>query len=497
MHNLARLRDLLTRPAQADARDAASVGAPNVLVISDLHLGEDVKPYSVGYLRHLARLERELEDFLDHYTRTRHDGRPWRLIVNGDMVDFMSVCLLPEGEVDPTITEDERKFGLGSGPQQTKRKLEEVVRRHPGVFRQLARFIASGNELVIVLGNHDMEFHWTVVQDAFREALHRFACELYEMTPSEDSRSAIFAQVSFHPWFYYERDLLYVEHGHQYDEYCSFDYILNPESPRREGGILLSIGHTAIRYFVNLIPDMDPHGQEEWTLPAYLRWAAGQGLRGLVRLIYYYCLMIWRMLGIWHDLRERAQDLRRRQEHEARLRELALRYQMDEQLLKRLEALKRPMVLRDLFALVQTLFLDRFALAMLWGLSSAAALLWAPAAGKIAIPVLATALAVLGNRLLARRRDLDPGKKLARVPGAIQSIVHTRFIVFGHSHDPVAQPLPEGAWYFNTGTWVPAERPGLLHAFTHLLIRRSDAGAVAQLCQWRNGGSLAYPNAAK
>jgi len=458
---------------------------PNILIISDLHLGEDVKPYSVRHLRHLARLERELEDFLDHYTRARDDDRPWRLIVNGDMVDFMSVCLLPSAEEDSRA--EERRFGLGTGPLETKRKLEMVVQRHPGVFRKLARFVAAGNQLVIILGNHDVEFHWAVVQDTFKEALYRFACEDGEL-----ARPEIEARISFHPWFYCERDLLYVEHGHQYDDYCSFDYILNPEAPRREDGILLSIGHAAIRYFVNLIPDMDPHGQEEWTLLGYLRWALGQGLRGLVRLIYYYCLMIWRLLGLWRELRERALDLKRRQEHFARLKQLAERYQIDEQTLLRLEALKRPMVLRDFFALIQMLFLDRFALGVLWLGATVVSLVEAPGLWKPVLPLLWTAGALMCNQLLSRRRDLDPAKKLARVPQAIRQIVKTPYVVFGHSHDPVAQPLEDGAWYFNTGTWVPAERPGLLHAFTHLLIRRTGEGARAELCQWRNGGSALY-----
>ena len=45
----------------------------NILVISDLHLGEDLRPggANVSYLRHLATLERELERFLAHYTSHR------------------------------------------------------------------------------------------------------------------------------------------------------------------------------------------------------------------------------------------------------------------------------------------------------------------------------------------------------------------------------------------------------------------------------------------
>src|ERR1700757_4733256 len=84
----------------------------NILVISDLHLGEDLRPggANVSYLRHLATLERELEKFLAHYSAHRLDGRPWRLVVNGDMVDFMSVMILPEAE-QVTDDEEDRLYG--------------------------------------------------------------------------------------------------------------------------------------------------------------------------------------------------------------------------------------------------------------------------------------------------------------------------------------------------------------------------------------------------
>src|SRR5215475_5756883 len=94
----------------------------NILVISDLHLGEDLRPgvASVSYLRRLARLERELVAFVAHYTERRLGGRPWRLVVNGDMVDFMSIQIMPDGaptsggaaDGDPTNDED-RRYGLG------------------------------------------------------------------------------------------------------------------------------------------------------------------------------------------------------------------------------------------------------------------------------------------------------------------------------------------------------------------------------------------------
>src|SRR5207247_1616473 len=89
----------------------------NILVISDLHLGESIKPNatSVSYLRQLARLDRELTAFLAHYRDHRIDGRPWRLVVNGDMVDFMSVHILPQAEASA----EERQYGLGYGEAQS------------------------------------------------------------------------------------------------------------------------------------------------------------------------------------------------------------------------------------------------------------------------------------------------------------------------------------------------------------------------------------------
>src|SRR5437879_6079233 len=137
----------------------------NILVISDLHLGEDLRPgvANVSYLRHLVKLERELQAFLVYHTQNRLEGKPWTLVVNGDMVDFMSVMILPE-EGATNGDEEDKLYGLGFGEQQSQKKLEKVIVRHQGVFGKLAEFLAAGNELVIVVGNHDFEFRYESVQ---------------------------------------------------------------------------------------------------------------------------------------------------------------------------------------------------------------------------------------------------------------------------------------------------------------------------------------------
>ena len=60
-----------------------------------------------------------------------------------------------------------------------------------------------------------------------------------------------------------------MEHGHQYDDYCSFDYWLNPVAPpsrpNQRPGIVMSLGGAGMRYFSNLMPDMNTYNQEDWT----------------------------------------------------------------------------------------------------------------------------------------------------------------------------------------------------------------------------------------
>src|SRR5207302_666413 len=103
----------------------------------------------------------------------------------------------------------------------------------------------------------DVEFYWDSVQQAFRDIL------VDKMGPIED-RPAYERAIQFHPWFYYQEGLCYIEHGHQYDEYCSFDYVLNPVEPEgldgsKKPSILLSIASAGARYVCNLVPSLDPH----------------------------------------------------------------------------------------------------------------------------------------------------------------------------------------------------------------------------------------------
>src|SRR5438067_1097717 len=103
----------------------------NVVVVSDVHLGEDLLPGASGRAaRDVALAETALADFARHLTRSRMDGRPWRLVINGDVLDLMCV---PDARGHlPTV----RK------PDIAKERIDLVVAHHRDVFEALARFVA-------------------------------------------------------------------------------------------------------------------------------------------------------------------------------------------------------------------------------------------------------------------------------------------------------------------------------------------------------------------
>jgi UDP-2,3-diacylglucosamine pyrophosphatase LpxH len=483
-----------------------STANANLLIISDLHLGEDIRPGIAGSLRHLVKLERELVAFLSHYTNERLGDRPWRLVINGDMVDFLGVCLLPGSGDIPAEghSAHESVWGLGSHPRAARAKMERVLERHAGVFRSLAAFVAAGNDLDIVVGNHDVEFHWPIVQETFKSGVAR-------LTPAGGSRVAeqVAGAIHFHPWFYFEENVAWIEHGHQYDGYCSFDYVLQPAVDQiaqaaNDGApapvvdedsqeILLNVASAGLRYVTNHTGGYK-EGQEAWTFFGYLGWGISLGWKGLMRLVTGFYLMSASMISQWHRFRAPATRAVRKLAHRARLKELAKQFALGEDALLAVDELRRAPLVQNLGKLLAALMLDKLAL---YGLASvlvmvfALALPWSWALGA----VLGTmAVATFASRRLERGREsLDPTANMHKVTREIRRRVHARFVVMGHTHAPQAVPLGDGGMYFNTGTWVqhddPAPGDTHAHAFTHVRILHEDTGPVAALCEWKDGAS--------
>ncbi len=476
-------------------------GNHNILVLSDLHLGEALAPTaSANIIRDLARAERHLVEFLDKYRRRRADGLPWKLIINGDMVDFLGICILPEKDsssLPAAPDSDDREYGLGRRRDAACVKVGVVVDPHRSFFRALVRFIAAGNTVEIIVGNHDTEFCWPEVQEKFRHAMG----EVWEGLPESSRPGAVDAKavcgaIGFHPWFYHEPGVVWVEHGHQYDECCSFDYNLHPVDG--DGvELITNVDTAAMRYVTNQIPGADPHGTEEWSFGGYLRLASGLGPRGAGRLARAYAHFTRALLSQWRTSRNRAVRRRRRAEHEAALAAMSRKHSLPLATLGELDSMHRRPVVTNLFRLMQVLMLDKILVGLTAILLTVAML--------VVLPLSWAALGALGNALAAqlllhrldRSRTVDSAIPLQIMPARIIEKIDARFVIMGHSHLPRAEQLAESAdmeprWYFNTGTWMPTGKQGLLRTFTHVVLRRGSRGPTAQLCQWRDGASRAF-----
>jgi hypothetical protein len=403
----------------------------------------------------------------------------------------MSVMILPTEKAEEGDDEEDRLYGLGFGERQSQKKMERVIARHQGVFKRLGEFVAAGNDLVIVVGNHDVEFHYPSVQRTLVEWL----CGLcVGIGADEAERLAFAARISFCPWFYYKEDLIYIEHGHQYDEYCSFDYLLHPVAPNpqrtlnKKSRIALSVAHAGMRYFANQIPDYDPHTAEHWGFGDYMKWAWAQGLRGGLRLAYFYGLLVWRLVELWYSLR--GVDAARRIVHHERLKELSAVWKMSEEKLLALDKLRREPVTRRFWKLLAALFIDRMLLGIV-AVATAGVLVGQLHGLWKAVGALATVVAFACiNQAMNHFRLESSASKMRAKTGLIQSLVCAPLIVFGHSHTPEIVHLEGGATYFNTGTWASEDGH---QSFTHLMVVSDENGVPkAELKQWLDGVSAPY-----
>jgi UDP-2,3-diacylglucosamine pyrophosphatase LpxH len=459
----------------------------DLLVISDLHLGEGLgRDAPID-----PRLEQELVAFLDHHRGPEREGptpRRWRLVVNGDAIDLVGMTILPAdvacaGELHP----DDQKYGLGGRSHAASVKVARVVEHHGDVIRALARFVGEGHDLALVVGNHDAELHWPGVQDTLRDGIAAaWDREPASRLPGARTADEVRAAVRFHEWFFLEDGVAWIEHGHQYDPYCSFEDALAPATDGQE--IDPNVGGMLLRYVTHQFGH-DVHDAWGFSFFGYLRMWWRQGLARGVGIGRGYRDMCMRLVAHWRQrLPERLAERRLRARE--RLVTMAANVRLSEERLLELAALWRPPHAADLGRLVRALMLDRLSLVLLGPLLACVPLLVLPHGWQLAgAGVLAFPLGAWFGTAITARESSDARSALRSTAGLIRRITGVPIVVMGHTHDPCAES-DAGGWYFNTGTWVAHADPR--KAFTHVRIEHTDAGVTALLCQWRGGASVAY-----
>jgi UDP-2,3-diacylglucosamine pyrophosphatase LpxH len=451
-------------PPGAEAKPARH----HLLVISDIHVGEYVKDVDrIGYIKGFSRQDESLCAFLEYHQTRWIDGVPWRLVINGDFIDFIAVTMRPGESAQQTrpglsLSEDEGRWGLDSSEEKAVWKLDRIADRHRMLFTYLADFIGHGNRVDLLYGNHDVEFWWPKVHDCFREHLRSvyFGGEAVNGVSEQE----FVDRVQFHPWFMYEPGRYYIEHGNQYDDFSSFEFRLSPLAPYDNKQLAMPVSHMAIRYFVNQYKGFRSHNKDNWTVRDYARWMRKQGLDNMREVFRLYIGFTSQMLTYANETRA-ADDEQLRAAHGATLEQVAARYKMPLESAQAIDKLRGEPITESFGRVFQTIGIDRQLLVLFWLLMAVVVFMipfgWAWTLGLWAAVGALGALSYkfwpwVRERYLGGNVITHVAPKVDDAARRIAEIIDVRYVMFGHTHKPRVNRVRQNppCWYLNSGSWL-------------------------------------------
>ncbi len=504
------LRERLEEARGRIETERARAGAQptcNLLVISDVHLGESIKEHArIDYLKRMADHDRDLCDFLDYYAQNPEGGKPWRLVINGDFLDFLTVTVKPSAHTQETqqaliLDEEEQLYGLSAREERAQWKFERIVDRHQLLFTYLADFVGRGHYLDVLYGNHDAEFYWQPAKDALVEALVRIFFGTEQVVGNDETRFA--SRIRFHEWFYCEPGRFYIEHGNQYDDFSSFRYRLCPVLPFQSDDLAMPASHLAIRYFVNQIESFTTHNKDNWTLLDFGRWMANEGWSTARHVLAAYARLSRKALNYTRQLQE-AEHFEVAATHKSRLEREAARYNLSPDVVAALDGLRHDPVHYTTGGTIQGSGLDQWGFGFTLLLLAIGACFLPTWYGKL-IGLLVVAILVMGASTVLRWvRDrflggaVEPviAPKLTEAGRKIAGILDVRYVLMGHSHKPLVEQVSDSppCWYINSGSWLAGrqkerhDKGQCQSPLTYVVLRDGSPiqGALMRWCQRSN-----------
>jgi UDP-2,3-diacylglucosamine pyrophosphatase LpxH len=474
---------------------APPAGAPreSLLVFSDVHLGSDLNDHGTSPRRSHG-IDSDLTKLLRHYAATPPVGERWRVVIAGDFIDFIGMTVKEEAghALSTALTDEEHRHGLGSAADHARAKLRRVVQRHGEVFDALSALVARGHALTLVHGNHDVEFHWDELKADFRQELLARAQADAQHGEAIDAADFL-ARIEFEPWFYYWKNVAYIEHGHQYDPYCASEHVMAPLSPLDPRRVMHGFSSTLLRYVVRQTHGMKEHGHEHLGVFDYVAFGLRLGVRGVGGLVSRFAAAVAELFALrrahFHEAMTTLKS-----EHERRVALLAEASRLGKDRLRALAALQAQPVTRSIPGILGSVLLDRLALGLLASIALAVVAVIGVFHGRVLYGALGVLAAwVIAHRYLSMQRQLDPAEEMAARAGTLARLLPAAFVVMGHTHIPVQQPVHDGAaTYINLGSWAEEEELDPKHgreayraARTHLVIELDPANADAPRAELR------------
>lgn len=511
-----------------------------ILVVSDLHMTAGRNRETGGW----SPTEDFFQDdefarFLEHYSNA--GAPPTTLVINGDLFDFLQVLELPSqwrkdhGAMPPPdniyveelewhgttykyripLSDINPKYGLRCTRESTRFLAGKIVEGHETFFCALVRFASrDANRIVILKGNHDVQLYWDAVQGHILDRL--------EVLASVNQLSFARTSIAFEPWFFYEKDLVWIEHGNQYEYTTSFVNFLVPTLPfvydatgSADGDsndhIELDFSSFLVRYLTNPGEPINPLADNIRPLTRYWEGMWREHPFFVLGTVWSGVVFILKAFDKARTLSSRTRSRRSMSDANlARLKREASFHNVPEDVLIALDNCKQEPTMAKGPLHVIWWFFKPMVVAALWLLPllfvTANVTKWFPdppegtgAMGTRTLMTLLQGLAIIATGALsigarqlfgrlksAHARDMGresrdaaatttktpTSPKLIRSPSYdmrtmstyITRLLDVRYVSFGHTHYADVYHIEDGGrrndcWYFNTGTWMTVLEP--------------------------------------
>lgn len=398
----------------------------HVVVLSDLHLWQttDGEELWMRYRHRRFQPDGQLAMLFSLLCERIPPGQ-LDLVLNGDIFDF---------DVPPVLQGRPQHARSPRCEAAAVERMGEILADHPGFIVALAKVLLSRHRVIFVIGNHDIQLHFAGVRDLLRQQILS-ASRALDARCSDSDLCEQAKRIEFHRWFYRSPLGIHIEHGQQYDPFCS---VSDPMWPFHvDGQLHNTVGTLVMEHVIGRLGYFNPNVEQSYLLTTrqylehWLRYY-WRSPRSLLRTFFFGSLRV--LFGL---LAENG---------------LVGRGPRSPELQAADEAAHASLFAHwDVRATLRILRIDRMLLCL--GLLVAAGLL----ALSPVVGLCAALLVVDVYRSIYPRRSHDlseifiesqqTARRIARIYGA-------RAVIFGHSHEASGH-VEAGVFYGNSGTWAP------------------------------------------
>lgn len=420
-------------------------------IISDMHLTEAEPERSEGDLwkRFKTRqyfYDDVLEDFLRHIVEMAN-GEKVELILNGDVFDFDSVTHIPE-DAPYRISWLEKKRGLFPEEYKSSYKIRKILQQHDVFVEALSKFVKSGNTVVIVTGNHDLELHYPQVQKDILESLKL----------SEDEKK----QIRFCEWFYISNEDTLVEHGNQYDPYCVCQDPINPLIQKfNRIELRIPFGNLATRYLINGMGFFNPNVDSNFIMSFadYMKFFSRYLIRTQPFIMWTW---FWSsiLILIQSSLDRLLPELKDPLTLEDKVNEIAVRSNATPRMVREMREISVHPAASNPLRIARELWLDRAFLVLLGFLFIFQIFTFIKLAYDLSFFWMFIPLFLTMPFFIFYAKSIHSDVSSVKEPNEYilsmaARITHVRRIIYGHTHVP-RHEIVGTVEHLNSGTWSPA-----------------------------------------